>query len=169
MPAEILVSQATLTDTALLERLHASCFDRAWDQDAMASFVAGPGMLCLIGSLDDAGPMPAGFLIARRAADEAEILTLGVVPAYRRRGLARALLQRAAEDLRRSGATQLFLEVDEGNEAALALYRALGAAPAGRRPGYYESGADAAIFSLALSDSRSDDGQIAEAPRQDQR
>jgi len=169
MPTEILVSQATLTDAALLAGLHAACFEKPWDEGAMATFIAGPGMLCLIGSLGDAGPMPAGFVIARRAADEAEILTLGVVPASRRLGLARALLQRAAEDLRRSGATQLFLEVDEGNEAALALYRALGAAPAGRRPGYYESGADAAIFSLALSDSRSDDGQIAEAPRQDQR
>jgi ribosomal-protein-alanine N-acetyltransferase len=167
--AEILVSRATLTDAALLARLHASCFDKSWDEKAMATFIAGPGMLCLIGSLDDAGPMPAGFLIARRSADEAEILTLGVVPAFRRRGLARVLLQRAVEDLRRSGATQLFLEVDEGNEAALALYRALGAAPAGRRPGYYESGAHAFIFSLALSDSRSDDGQIADAPRQDQR
>jgi len=169
MVAEILVSRATLSDAALLARLHASCFDRAWDEEAMAAFIAGPGMLCLIGSLADAGPMPAGFLIARRAADEAEILTLGVIPAFRRRSIARALLQRAVQDLRRSDAMQLFLEVDEGNKAALALYRALGAAPAGRRPGYYESGADAFIFSLALSDSRSDDGQIADAPRQDQR
>jgi len=169
MVAEVLVSRATLMDAALLSRLHASCFGKAWDEKAMATFIAGPGMVCLIGSLDDAGPMPAGFLIARRAADEAEILTLGVVPAFRRRGVARALLQRAVEDLRQSGATQLYLEVDEGNEAALSLYRALGGAPAGRRPCYYEGGAHAFIFSLALSDSRSDDGQITDAPRQDQR
>jgi ribosomal-protein-alanine N-acetyltransferase len=71
------------------------------------------------------------------------------------------LLQRAIEQLHASGVSNLFLEVADGNEAALDLYRALGAVPVGRRPSYYESGADATIFSLALSDSGSDDGQIA--------
>jgi ribosomal protein S18 acetylase RimI-like enzyme len=52
--------------------------------------------------------------------------------------------------LRAAGAKQLYLEVEDGNEAALTLYRALGAVPVGKRPGYYEHGADAAIFSLAL-------------------
>jgi ribosomal-protein-alanine N-acetyltransferase len=52
--------------------------------------------------------------------------------------------------LRAGGARQLFLEVEEGNEAALQLYRSLGAIPVGRRAGYYEHGADGAIFSLAL-------------------
>jgi ribosomal protein S18 acetylase RimI-like enzyme len=47
--------------------------------------------------------------------------------------------------------------VDKGNEAALALYRSLGAQPIGRRPRYYEHGADAAIFSLALSGHAADD------------
>ena len=158
MAAEITISQAAVTDAALLARLHAACFDRAWDEEAMAALIAGPGTLCLLGFTGDAEPLPASFLIARRAADEAELLTIGVVPACRRLGLARALLKQAIATLRESGADRLFLEVDEGNEAALALYRGLGAAPVGQRPGYYESGSDAAIFSLALSEPRSDDG-----------
>jgi ribosomal protein S18 acetylase RimI-like enzyme len=44
----------------------------------------------------------------------------------------------------------LFLEVDQGNSAARGLYQSLGAVVVGRRLRYYEHGADADIFSLAL-------------------
>jgi [ribosomal protein S18]-alanine N-acetyltransferase len=77
-------------------------------------------------------------------------LTLAVDPACRRLGLARALLGAAASALRAAGTKQLFLEVDEGNSAARGLYQSLGAVVVGRRPRYYEHGADADIFSLAL-------------------
>lgn len=173
MPATRTVHRALPTDAGLMAAIHASCFakasDRPWDEAAMAQFIAAPGVLCLIGAATHVVAAPAGILIVRRAADEAELLTLGVTPTCRRTGLGRALLTRALEDLRASGAATLFLEVDESNEAATALYRSLGAEPVGRRPGYYDSGADAAIFSLALSDRRSDDGLIADEPHEDQR
>jgi [ribosomal protein S18]-alanine N-acetyltransferase len=57
-----------------------------------------------------------------------------------------------------SGARQLFLEVEDGNQAAVHLYNSLGAVRVGRRKGYYRHGADAAIFSLALSTRPEDDG-----------
>lgn len=169
MPAAISISRAALADAALLARLHAACFDRAWDEEAMATLVAGPGTIGLVGIHEETERLPAGFLVARRAADEAELLTIGVVPACRRYGLARALMERAIAELRKSGAARLFLEVDQNNTAALALYRALGAEPVGQRPGYYENGANAAIFCLALSDPHSDDGPIADDLPEDQR
>jgi ribosomal-protein-alanine N-acetyltransferase len=91
-----------------------------------------------------------GFLIALSAGDEAELLTLAVDPAFRRHGLARALLNAATATLRACGAKQLFLEVDQNNAAARGLYQSLGAVVVGRRKRYYEHGADAEIFSLAL-------------------
>ena len=151
MGADVLVDQATLIDAGLMATVHASCFARPWDEAAMAQFIAGPGTLCLIASVvDTSGAVSAGLLIARKAADEAELLTLGVAPACRRMGLGRALLHTAMAALRANGTKQLFLEVEEGNGAAVALYRSLGAVVVGRRPGYYEHGADAAMFSLAL-------------------
>ena len=117
----------------------------------MAQFIAGPDTLCLIASVvDNAVVAPAGLLIARKAADEAELLTLGVAPSCRRMGLGRSLLHTAMAALRATGTKQLFLEVEEGNGAAVALYRSLGAVAVGQRKGYYEHGADAAMFSLAL-------------------
>ena len=151
MQVEILVERARPFDARLMATIHASCFPRPWDEAAMAQFIAGPDTVCLIGTVvaNDVAAS-AAILIARKAADEAELLTLGVAPACRRLGLGRALLRATTASLRSSGTRRLFLEVEEGNEAALALYRSLGAVPVGRRPGYYEQGTDAAIFSLAL-------------------
>jgi ribosomal-protein-alanine N-acetyltransferase len=151
MPVEILVSRAGQQDPSWMAAIHRTCFAKPWDEATMAQFLASPEVLCLVGSVaDDSGGIMGGMLIARNAAEEAELLTLAVAPACRRSGLGRALLKAATKTLRESGAKQLFLEVDEGNEAALALYRSLGAQPVGRRAGYYDDGADAAIFSLAL-------------------
>jgi ribosomal-protein-alanine N-acetyltransferase len=151
MPVEIHVSRAGPYDPPSMTLIHKTCFAKPWDEAAVAQFLASPDALCLVGSVADvSGGVMGGMLIARKAADEAELLTLAVAPACRRSGLGRALLEFAVDALRESGAKQLFLEVDEGNEAALALYRSLGARAVGRRAGYYEGGGNAAIFSLAL-------------------
>lgn len=151
MPVEIAVTRAGPHDVFSMAAIHRSCFARAWDEAAMAQFLASPGALCLVGSVaDSSGGAMGGFLIARKAADEAELLTFCVAPSCRNAGLGRALLEAAVAELRAAGAGQLFLEVEDGNEAALRLYRSFGAVPVGKREGYYEHGADAAIFSLAL-------------------
>jgi ribosomal-protein-alanine N-acetyltransferase len=151
MASGLSVREAGPLDARVLAALHRACFERPWDEAAMAQFTSAPGTLCLIGSLGDgASRVACGLLIARKADDEAEILTFGVTPPCRNQGLGTALLQTAVERLRASGAKRLFLEVADGNEAALRLYRSCGAAPVGRRQGYYDHGADAAIFSLAL-------------------
>lgn len=115
--------------------LHARCFpDEPWSAAAVAALAGGPGGLGLLAGEQG---RPVGLLLARLAADEAEVLTLGVVPEARRRGLARALLAAAAERLGQAGARRLHLEVAEDNLPALALYRTSGFGEVGRRPGYY--------------------------------
>jgi ribosomal-protein-alanine N-acetyltransferase len=154
----ILIRSVAPAEAALLAALHAACFEtdqlprqsNAWDEAAMTLFVAGPSTLCLLACLATPEPRPAGFLIARGAVDEAELLTVGVLGEYRERGVGQALLQHAAWTLRASGILRLFLEVDETNAPALALYRSVGAEPAGHRPGYYENGANAAVLRLEL-------------------
>lgn len=136
-------------DAGIMAAIHASCFTRSWDSGAIAPLLGNPGCLALLAATA-AGDPAQGLLIARIASDEAELLTLAVLPLCRRLGLARALLGTAMTALREAGAKRLFLEVEEGNAPARALYHSLGAVAVGRRRGYYEHGADAAIFSLAL-------------------
>ncbi|HSB59449.1 MAG TPA: GNAT family N-acetyltransferase [Methyloceanibacter sp.] len=129
--------------------IHAACFAKGWDAAEIGQFLDVPGCLSLLASTSPA-QTPQGFLIVRSAGDEAELLTLAVDPACRRLGIARALLGAAIPALRAAETRRLFLEVDEGNSAARGLYQSLGAVVVGRRPRYYEHGADADIFSLAL-------------------
>lgn len=95
-----------------------------------------------------------GFVLARVAADEAEILALATAPAAQRQGVARRLLARFHDVARDRGARQAFLEVASDNDAAQTLYRRAGYAQAGLRPRYYPrpdgQAADALILSRAL-------------------
>jgi [ribosomal protein S18]-alanine N-acetyltransferase len=79
----------------------------------------------------------AGVMVVQ---DAAEILTVGVVPAARRTGLARLMLDDLLAEAVRRGAREVFLEVRIDNEAARSLYRGEGFAEIGRRRGYYEGG-----------------------------
>lgn len=91
----------------------------------------------------------AGLLLVTGAA---EVLTVGVVPAARRRGLARLMLADLYAEAVRRGATELFLEVRVDNAAAIALYLAEGFAEIGRRRGYYDNGrVDALVMRRELT------------------
>ncbi|MDT4943439.1 MAG: [ribosomal protein S18]-alanine N-acetyltransferase [Pseudonocardiales bacterium] len=84
-------------------------------------------------------------------ADAAEILTVGVVPEARRRGIARRLVDGLLEEARRRGAVEAFLEVRIDNVAAQSLYATEGFAQVGLRPGYYDGGrVDAVVMRREL-------------------
>jgi ribosomal-protein-alanine N-acetyltransferase len=145
----IRVRRAGPADAAILAAIHAGSFAKPWSADELMPFLAAPDCLCFTAP-NEPGMAPQGFLIARRTGEEAELLTLAVLPAYRRGGLGRALIEACVAALREAGARQLFLEVDEAKIPARGLYVSIGAVPVGRRRRYYEHGADAAIFCLAL-------------------
>lgn len=139
-------------DVPVVAALHERCFaDDVWHQKAIAEILAMPGAF---GLLALRGDEPAGFLLARVAADECEILSIGVAPEFRRRGVGRMLLRAVVPAAVAAGAARLLLEVAEDNPAALALYAAEGFQASGRRTGYYRrpdaAGADALLLSRPL-------------------
>jgi ribosomal-protein-alanine N-acetyltransferase len=112
-----------------LARIHASSFELAWDESELHDLLKTPGTLAFATS--------GGFIMVRVAADEAEILTLAVAPAERRRGTGSALVSVAALHAHQMGARMIFLEVRASNTAARALYRRFGFAEVGVRKAYY--------------------------------
>jgi ribosomal-protein-alanine N-acetyltransferase len=130
------------TGTDALAALHAASFPDAWNAAAIDALLATPGTFAY--AHDD------GFVLARAAGGEAEILTLAVAPAARGKGLGRRLLQAAIKQAHALGARTMFLEVGTDNPAALALYAGLGFAKVGTRKGYY-SGKDALVLRLSLT------------------
>lgn len=147
----ITIAPAGPAAAALLAGLHRAAFPAdPWSEPAMARLLAMPGAFALIATREGG---PAGFVLARVAADEAEIVTLGVVPAHRRRGIGRRLLAATAGEAAQRGAARLFLEAAETNLAARRLYAADGFREAGRRRCYYPDGTDAVVLARPLSPS----------------
>jgi len=86
-----------------------------------------------------------GFLVARCAAGEAEILNLAVMPELRRQGHARAMLRAVMDELKAEGVREVYLEVRESNAGAQAFYMGAGFGVSGRRPSYYEQPKEDAV------------------------
>lgn len=134
-------------DLPAVAALHARCFDVPWRPELIGRIAQAPGGF---GLLWRNGGEPLGFVLGRSNGARAEVLSLGVAPAARQRGVARALMNAAIDGVSRRGLRTLYLEVAEDNDAALRLYRGLGFAPVGRRPGYYARPQAEAVDALTL-------------------
>ncbi len=149
--AKIELSDAGIAMAPVIALLHTACFSQAWDREAISRLLEMPGCGALLAQVGGREPEPAGFIIYRRGADKAEIITLGVAPGYRRQGIATHLLGRAAGLLRQQDVRAVFLEVAAENQGAGAFYRRQGFRAVGRRKGYYAGNeGDALVLRLVL-------------------
>ena len=121
-------------DLALLAKLHAASFEAAWNEKDLGEVLAGSACVALLATSDDG---PVGFLIYRAVADEAEIITICVDPAYQRRGAGLQIVSAAQQLLKSLKINNLFLEVAAGNRDAISLYKRAGFVEAGKRKAYY--------------------------------
>lgn len=122
----------------LLSALHVAAYapqrEAGWDSAAMTALLASPGMEAHTIILEG---KPAGFTMIRRILDEAEIVTIGVIPALGGQGIGRRALEMRLKSLAMCGVRTVFLEVRKDNERAIRLYRGLGFADIGARKDYY--------------------------------
>jgi tRNA threonylcarbamoyladenosine biosynthesis protein TsaB len=121
----------------LLAELHGESFATRWSETAFGEMLAVPGTQAILISSQN---NPMGFVLFRRAADEAEILTICTRPAFRQKGHGKLLMQHLEKLLNSEGVKSLFIEVAVSNQAALALYASSGFEKAGTRKNYYERG-----------------------------
>jgi ribosomal-protein-alanine N-acetyltransferase len=134
------LDQLSANDSKAISALHREDFARPWTDGEFADLLAQPTVFGFMARETGHGQEPpAGFVLARLAAGEAEILTVAVARAHRRQGIGWRLMDAVLRELHAQRAEALFLEVDETNVAALALYRRLGFREVGKRPRYYQS------------------------------
>lgn len=144
------VRPAQAGDAPVVVALEALAFGPAsWGEKGVADGFAERNVFVILAEPADEASA-AGFAFWRCAGEEAEILSIGVAPADRRKGCGKALLEVIVAAAREAGVRRLFLEVDIGNPSAAALYRARGFEPVGRRKRYYRSGGDALVMRLDL-------------------
>ena len=134
----MLVRSATAEDLDAIGRIQAASPEAA--QWLLGAYLEFECTVAVLGQI-------VGFLVARQTApDEREILNLAVDPAYRRRGIARRLLEHQLIEHRlRQAKVSWFLEVRESNAPAIRLYESLGFLACGRREDYYSNPVEAGI------------------------
>lgn len=125
---------AKAEDASDLARVHAAAFADPWSAGEIAGLLRGVGGFGFTVRVDGD---TVGFILCRTIADEAEVLTLATLPAGRRRGVGRTLLEAAAAHAQARGGVKMFLEVAEDNGPAIALYSRAGFERVGARAGYY--------------------------------
>ena len=131
---DVVVRPLERADLGAAAVVHAACFPEPWSEQALAALLALQGcggLLALVGE------EPVGLLLVQAIPPEAEILTLCVVPAHARRGVARRMLRTAMAELAAGPCRRLLLEVAADNAAGLELYGGEGFHRVGQRPGHY--------------------------------
>jgi ribosomal-protein-alanine N-acetyltransferase len=131
--------------------LHRACFpEDPWDARAIEQIMAIPGFFGRVGWVKTA---PVGFALTLALGEEAEIVSLGVLPDRQRCGIGSALLDAVCGEARLRGAERVVLEVASDNEAAHTLYAGRGFTVVGRRRNYYrraERSVDALMLRVQL-------------------
>ncbi len=133
--------------------LHARLFDPPWDAENIAQLIEHPAAAAFVAQVREPKTL-VGFVIGQIAADEAEILSVGVAPQWQRRGIARHMIEGLVRAAQRAEVRRLYLEVAADNTPALKLYKGLGFVAAGRRKAYYRrpggQPVDAVVLALDL-------------------
>lgn len=145
------ISDAREEHLPQIAELERECFSLPWTEKMLRAQLDGERHVFLA-ALE--GGTVLGYIGLAHVLDEGYISNVAVASAYRRRGVAGALV---AELIRRARALSLAfltLEVRESNAPAAALYAKHGFRLAGRRRGYYEKPREDALIMTLHFDRR---------------
>ena len=139
----ITVRHARPEESASLAAIEQACFSRPWSEYSIRSHVAGENAFSLVAEEDGS---PLGVLFLSCLPPEGEVYRLSVLPAARRRGIGRLLLQKGLALEQAAGVTKMFLDVRVSNTPAIALYRSFGFTACGQRANYYHAPREDALL-----------------------
>ena len=131
------------THVAAVAALEKACFSLPWDENSVRSELSNALSLWLIAEED--GEV-LGYVGSQTVLGESDMLNLAVREDQRRKGIGNALVVALCEALRAENSISLTLEVRASNEAAKALYAAMGFETVGKRPRYYSRPVEDALI-----------------------
>ena len=140
---EPVFAEARSADSATIATVHGASFQRGWGEDEIHGLLIERNVVAHRVTI---GRNLIGFILSRLAANEAEILSVAIAPAWRGRALARPLLDLHLRRLAGLGVRSVFLDVDKSNAPARALYKRAGFHEVAQRQGYYAGGATALVL-----------------------
>ena len=134
-------------DLPSIERIERESFSIPWSRQSFCDMLKRSESLFLAAQRDDA---VIGYAGAVLAGGQGDVTNIAVAAAEREQGIGRKLLQTLLDTAEKKGTEEIFLEVRERNEPALALYRKSGFEPVGRRKQYYTDTNEDAILMKKL-------------------
>ena len=136
-----LMRRADLADLAVVEAISGECFGPAF---SVEEELGRPWSRVWVTRVAPGEP-PVAFLVGWHVADELHVLNIATAPAWRRRGLALALMDEALAYAALHHMRIVLLEVRRSNRAAIELYRGLGFTALRVRPRYYADNDEDAV------------------------
>jgi ribosomal-protein-alanine N-acetyltransferase len=134
-----------LHDLNAIERIERESYPTPWSRSMFAGELAKPSSLSL-GAFDPETGELVGYLVISRYVDAWHVMNVAVTSAYRRRGVATALLGRLFELTSSDERRGYTLEVRVSNSSAIRLYEKLGFKARGIRRGYYTDNREDALI-----------------------
>jgi [ribosomal protein S18]-alanine N-acetyltransferase len=147
--SEISIGDMITDDVPEVAGLEQVCFTTPWSEISFYNEVRRPGSFSKVARL---GEKIVGYVCAGRVVDEGHILTMAVLPEFRRRGIASALIGEVIRDLREEGCRFIFLEVRSSNEAARKIYEKFNFRIFGMRKSYYAAPMEDAVMMVLKFD-----------------
>ena len=134
-----------MRDLSAIEGIERRSYPTPWSRSMFAGELAKPSSICL-GAFDPETDELRGYMIISRYVDAWHVMNIAVAPEYRRRGIARGMMERLFEVTARDARRGYTLEVRVSNESAIRLYEALGFRARGIRRGYYTDNREDALI-----------------------
>ncbi len=145
---DLIIRQMKEEDIPTVVEIEKISFTTPWSETSFHNEIYNPRSTARCAIM---GQRLAGFVCASQVADEGHILDLAVHPDFRRKGIAKALVQNIIEELRENACRFLYLEVRASNDIARKFYEGIGFRVVGTRKSYYlKPEEDAIILMLGL-------------------
>lgn len=129
-------------DLPLLAEAEKTCFSDPWPVEAFQSEMHDPYFYLLAFE----GEELVGYAGGMSLYETCDLNNIAVLPQYRRRGIAAALLEGFMAEAKARGAEQMLLEVRESNAPAISLYERYGFTAYNKRKNYYRNPAEDAVL-----------------------
>jgi ribosomal-protein-alanine N-acetyltransferase len=135
----------TEREVPAVAKLEQELFSVPWSIQGFLDTLPMDNVLFLVALEEDT---VCGYCGVYLAADEGEITNVAVAPLYRRRGIAKKLMEQLINEAFVRGISQIALEVRISNEGAIQLYTQLGFVSFGIRKNFYERPTEDAYIML---------------------
>ncbi len=141
------IEKLSVLDINALSEFNGLYFDDGWTLDMLKS-AFNSGRFHLLGAKIEGELI--GYISVSQSVDTADIEGIIIRPSHRKKGVAKALIERATKELKTLGVERILLEVRESNLPAISLYQGQGFSVISKRNKYYHDGENALVMMKEL-------------------